>query len=135
VAVARDAAGAKGDALEVVMRVGVVVGSDAEAARARCRRLIAGYLTVDRYAALHRWLGRADQLAPLWRAWQAGDRRGALAAVPDALVDALFVHGPPERCREGLERFVEQGVTTPVIALRHFEGERGAVLRALAPRH
>ncbi|MBW2229625.1 MAG: LLM class F420-dependent oxidoreductase [Deltaproteobacteria bacterium] len=133
--VARAAAGARAGELEVVQRIGVVVSEDAERARGRCRRLIAGYLSVDRYAALHRWLGRGDLLAPMWRAWEAGDRRAAQDAIPDALVDALFVHGSAERCRAGIERFVAAGVTTPVIALMDWDGRRDAVLRGLAPGH
>jgi alkanesulfonate monooxygenase SsuD/methylene tetrahydromethanopterin reductase-like flavin-dependent oxidoreductase (luciferase family) len=32
-------------------------------------------------------------------------------------VDALLVHGSPERCRERITAYVENGVTVPVPAL------------------
>ncbi|MFP6639927.1 MAG: LLM class F420-dependent oxidoreductase, partial [Myxococcota bacterium] len=118
---------------EIGLRIGVVVDPDPERARSRCRRLIAGYLTVDRYAALHRWLGREAELEPLWRAWRAGDRRRALAAVPDALVDALFVHGSVAACRAGLARFVEAGISLPIISLMAWTGDLLDVLHGLAP--
>ena len=60
----------------------------------------------------------------------------ALAAIPDEVVDELIVHGSPEACREHLERYVDNGVDTPAIALLPFPGalpEREA-LRALAPQ-
>ncbi|MFP8873666.1 MAG: LLM class F420-dependent oxidoreductase [Myxococcota bacterium] len=118
---------------EIGLRIGVVVDTDRERARARCRRLIAGYLTVDRYAALHRWLGRETELEPLWQAWRAGDRNRAVAAVPDALVDSLFVHGDLAACREGLARFVAAGVSLPIISLMAWTGDLEDVLSGLAP--
>lgn len=118
---------------EVVMRIGVVVSRDAEAARAQLRRVIAAYLNVDRYAALHRWLGRGEQLAPLWEAWGRGDRRAAVARVSDELVDTLFVHGTAAQCREGIERFVAAGVTTPVVSIMRWDGSRMAAIEGLAP--
>ena len=63
------------------------------------RYAIAAYLNVPVYAAFHDWLGRGDQLRPMWDAWKAGDRKAALAAIPDSLVDELIVHGSPADCR------------------------------------
>ena len=51
---------------------------------------IAAYLTVPVYAAFHEWLGRDEILADMWRLWKDGDRKGALAAIPDSLVDELI---------------------------------------------
>jgi probable F420-dependent oxidoreductase len=118
---------------DIVLRIGVLPTRDAERARASCRRLIAAYLSVPAYAGLHRWLGRADLLEPMWRAWAAGERKRAAEAVPDELVDALFVHGPPESCREQIQRFVDAGVTTPVLSIMPFGGDLREALRALSP--
>jgi len=67
------------------------------------------------YAEFHRWLGRADQLEPMWQAWGRGDRAAAVEAVPDSLVDELFLHGSPADIRAGIQRYVDAGVTTPVL--------------------
>ena len=67
--------------------------------RAGAKRAIAAYLNVPVYAQFHDWLGRGDVLRPMWEAWQAGDRKQALAEIPDSLVDELIVHGSPEACR------------------------------------
>jgi probable F420-dependent oxidoreductase len=108
--------GAK-DGFETVARIFVCPTGDERYARELGRRMIAGYLTVPAYAAFHRWLGRGDVLEPMWTAWAAGDRRAATAAIPDEVVDALIVHGPPQTCRQKIEEYVRQGVQTPVIAL------------------
>jgi len=116
VARARAALGETPDGFEIAARIFVCPTEDADHARAVGRRLITAYLTVPAYAAFHRWLGNGDVLGPVWEAWAAGDRRAALAAVPDALVDRLILHGSPRRCREQILAYVEAGVTTPVIA-------------------
>ncbi|MGS2615322.1 LLM class F420-dependent oxidoreductase [Micromonospora sp. LZ34] len=102
---------------EVVTRIFVCPTEDATHARALGRRLITSYLTVPAYAEFHRWLGREEVLGPMWRAWAAGDRRGAGAAVPDEVVDALVLHGSPERCRDQVARYADAGVDVPVLAL------------------
>lgn len=114
-AIRTDAAGRP--ELEVVARIFVVPEPDPEVARAVARRMIAAYLTVPAYAAFHRWLGRGPLLESMWRAWAAGDRAGAASAVPDEVVDALVVHGGVETCREHVARYVEGGVTVPVLAV------------------
>ncbi|MGV9214484.1 LLM class F420-dependent oxidoreductase [Micromonospora sp. RB23] len=102
---------------EVAARIFVCPTEDAAYARTLGRRLITSYLTVPAYAEFHRWLGRDGTLAPMWEAWAAGDRRAASAAVPDEVVDALVLHGSPERCRAQARRYAEAGVDVPVLAL------------------
>jgi probable F420-dependent oxidoreductase len=120
---------------EVVARIFVCPSTDSEAVRAGARFAIAAYLNVPVYAAFHEWLGRGELLAPMWEAWKAGDRKAALAAIPDALVDELFVHGSPEACREHIQRYVDAGVTTPALAIFAFGGlDLRQAVRDLAPR-
>lgn len=108
---------AAGDARrEVVARLFVCPSTDADEVRRQARFAIAAYLNVGVYAAFHEWLGR-DSLRPMWDAWQAGDRKAALAAIPDSVVDELIIHGSPEACREHIARYVEAGVTIPVVSL------------------
>jgi probable F420-dependent oxidoreductase len=122
-----------GPGREIAARIFVAATADAAEARGLGRRALAAYLTVPVYRAFHEWLGRGDRLAPMWRAWAAGDRRAALAAIDDDVVDELVVHGPPERCREQVRRYVEAGVTTPVLALLPVGGDVRETVRDLAP--
>nr|MDT0666895.1 LLM class flavin-dependent oxidoreductase [Micromonospora sp. DSM 115978] len=86
------------------------------------------------YREFQVWLGRQDALKGMWDAWEARDRKGALAAIPDEVVDELVIHGSVEQCRAGLRRYVDHGVTTPVAALLNGGAELPDVLRGLAPR-
>ena len=133
VGVVNDAAG--GTPKEVVCRVFCCPSDNAEVVRAAAKFAIAAYLNVPVYAEFHRWLGRADVLQPMWDAWQGGDRKAALAAIPDSLVDELVVHGSPEQCRATIDRYFANGVTTTSLAilpldpdLKHWEA-----VKALAP--
>jgi probable F420-dependent oxidoreductase len=124
---------AGGDGKEIVARIFVLPDVDADTARAIGRRMIAAYMNVPVYRAFHEWLGRTDEFAGMWTAWEAGDRKAALEAIPDKVVDQLIVHGPADRCREHIERYVDAGVTTPVIALVA-PGDPAPMIRSLAPR-
>jgi probable F420-dependent oxidoreductase len=126
---------AGGDApREVVARIFVAPTDDADTVRGMGRFAIAAYLNVPVYAAFHDWLGRGDELADMWRLWKDGDRKGALAAIPDALVDQLIVWGTPEACRDHIQRYIDAGVTTPALALLPFGYDQRQAIRDLAPR-
>ncbi len=118
---------------EIVARLFVIPTADRAKARAIARRAVAAYLNVPVYAAFHEWLGRSDQLAGMWAHWKAGDRKAALEAIPDEVVDQLVIHGSPEECREHVERYRDAGVTTPALAILHADDLHQAV-RDLAPR-
>jgi probable F420-dependent oxidoreductase len=109
--------GVAGPGPELIARVWVCPSADSDIARAAGRRLIARYLTVPVYAAFHAWLGRGDHLAPMLAAWADGDRRQALAAIGDEVVDELVVHGTSGACRERIAEYLEDGLDTAVIRI------------------
>jgi alkanesulfonate monooxygenase SsuD/methylene tetrahydromethanopterin reductase-like flavin-dependent oxidoreductase (luciferase family) len=80
--------------------------------------------------------GFPDAARAIKGAWDAGDREGAAAAVPDALVDAVAVAGTPEECRRRIEAYRASGIALPIISPRRGPGGAAAVLdaiRACAP--
>jgi probable F420-dependent oxidoreductase len=119
---------------EIAARIFVAASDDADTVRGMGRFAIAAYLNVPVYAAFHEWLGRGDRLGDMWRLWKEGDRKGALAAIPDEVVDQLIVWGTPEQCREHIQRYVDNGVSTPAIALLPFGYDQRQAIRDLAPR-
>jgi probable F420-dependent oxidoreductase len=108
---------AAGGAGPVVDRIMVCPNPDADEVRRSVRPLVARYLSVPGYAEFQRWLGRGEALSDMWKAWEAGDRAAAAAAVPDSVIDELVVHGTPAECRRGLATFAAAGVTVPVVAV------------------
>jgi probable F420-dependent oxidoreductase len=106
-----------GPECELVARIFVVPTEDVDTARYIGRRMIAAYLTVPVYAAFHQWLGRGEIIAPMLAAWNSGDRKGALEAIPDKLVDELVLHGSLGHCRERVAEYHATGLDTPVIAI------------------
>ena len=121
-------------AKEVVARIFVAPTTDRDTVMGFGKLAIAAYLNVPVYAAFHEWLGRGDQLGPMWEAWRRNDRAAALEAIPDALVDELIVWGSPSECREHIARYVANGVTTPALALLPFGFDQRQALRDLSPR-
>ena len=118
---------------ELIARIFVCPTADADEARRLGRWLIAAYLTVPVYAAFHEWLGR--DLSELNKRWAEGDRKGALEAIPDKVVDDLIVHGAPEACRERVEEYAENGLDTPVMMVLPGGGlSMPDAVRALASR-
>jgi len=117
----------------VVARIFVIPNPDPDTARAIARRMITGYMTVEAYAQFQRWLGRGPDLQAMWDLWSAGDRKGALEAIPDHVVDDLVVHGPAEACREQILRYVENGVTIPAPMVIPVGVDLEDTVRRLAP--
>ncbi len=119
---------------EMVARLFVAPTTDRDTVVGMGRFAIAAYLTVPVYAAFHEWMGRGEQLADMWRLWKDGDRKAALEAIPESLVDELIISGTPDECREHIGRYVENGVTTPALALLPFGYDLRQAIRDLAPR-
>ncbi len=126
---------AEGEGKEIVARIFVCPSENAEVVRTAAKFAIASYLNVPVYASFHEWLGRGPLLQPMWDAWKSGDRKAALAAIPDELVDELVVHGSPAECRATIQRYFDNGVTTTSLAILPFDPEldQAEAIRALAP--
>lgn len=141
--VVRDEARAAGKdpaTVALACRIFVCPTDDPTTAREQFRRSIAAYLNVPVYRRFQQWLGRGGALRAMHEAWDRGDRRGAVAAVPDPVVDALGVIGTPDACRRRVLQYCDSGVTIPILQLMNLQtnpearaAESLAMLRALAP--
>jgi probable F420-dependent oxidoreductase len=117
---------------EIVCRI-FVCPTDDPAAREQAKQFVTAYLNVPVYADYQRFLGRGEALAPMQALWQAGDRKAALGSVPEDVVDNLIVLGTPEQCRARIQRYVECGVTTPMLAIMPWGVPSAQAIEALAP--
>ena len=133
VPIVTDAAG--GDDREIVARIFCCPSENTEVVCAAAKFAIAAYLNVPVYAAFHQWLGRGEELQGMWDAWQAGDRKAALAEIPDSVVDELIVHGSPEACRAQIQSYFDNGVTTSSLSILPLDPDldHWQAVRDLAP--
>lgn len=123
----------EGDGRQIVARIFVMPTTDVDTVRSVARFAIAAYLNVPVYAKFHEWLGRGEMLAEMWRRWGDGDRKGALAAIPDELIDQLIIHGTPEACRAHIQRYVDNGVDCPAVAFIPGGYDVRQAMRDIAP--
>jgi probable F420-dependent oxidoreductase len=115
VAVVREAAAAAGrdpETIEITARLMVNIDPPGPEADIGQRRLINAYLNVPVYRSFHEWLGRSESLKGMWDAWEGGDRKGAVAAIPDRVVSDLIVHGTAEERNAHVQRYLDAGVDT-----------------------
>ncbi|HET9739691.1 MAG TPA: LLM class F420-dependent oxidoreductase [Solirubrobacteraceae bacterium] len=96
---------------EIICRFFCIPGDGLDVARF----VFAAYATVPVYEAFFRALGYGEQIDPLVAAWRSGDRKGALALVPEALLREIFIFGEPDAMKERLGEYVARGITTPVL--------------------
>jgi probable F420-dependent oxidoreductase len=110
-AVGRDATG-----LPVVARLFCQVTDDVEATREAVRRTFAPYIATSVYNRFYRWLGFEEEAAAVQAALAAGDRAGAVAAISDAVLDAVTAIGDEDAVAARVQAYVDAGVTVPVIS-------------------
>ena len=104
------------------------------------RRHVTAYLNVPVYRAYQEWLGRGAELGPMWQAWERGDRKAAVAAVPASVMDDLILRGSMAEIRAHVQRYLDAGIDTAFLQVSTLEQEpvrRRQILldalRALAP--
>jgi probable F420-dependent oxidoreductase len=96
---------------EIVTKVFVCPGDDRASARALGRAFVTFMLNLPTYRAFHGWLGRDHRLAAMHRAWEDGDVDAARRALPDDVLDGLWITGTPEACRDQITQFMQPGIT------------------------
>jgi probable F420-dependent oxidoreductase len=120
------------DSFELLCRFFCLPG-EREQVEPLARFMLASYGTVPVYAEFLRWLGYGDQIAEMCDAWDARDRERAVAAAPWELIEEIFILGSPEQMKERLERFVEGGITLPIVTPITTPDRFGELIEALAP--
>ena len=128
-------------AVEITARLLINVDPPGPEADVGVRRHVTAYLNVPVYRAYQEWLGRGAELGPMWQAWERGDRRAAVAAVPERVMSDLIVRGSMAEIRAHVQRYLDAGVDTAFLQVSTLEQEpvrRRQILldalRALAPK-
>jgi probable F420-dependent oxidoreductase len=98
------------------------------------RFMFSSYITVPVYEAFYRWLGHGDAIDPMVAAWKAKDRQKAAAEAPWELIEEMFILGDPDEMHEQLGKFVDGGITLPVLTPITSPDKLGELIEALGPR-
>ncbi len=94
------------------------------------RRDLFSYVVVDAYADAFRRAGFDAEVAAVRAAHAARDRDAALAAVSDAMVDAIDIMGDADHVRASVAAYREAGVDHPVVMPLPWGPDRMGVVRA-----
>ena len=134
-------AGRDPDAVEITARLLVNVDPPGGEADVGVRRHVTAYLNVPVYRAYQEWLGRGPALGPMWEAWERNDRKAAVAAVPERVMQELIVRGSMADIRAHVQRYLDAGIDTAFLQVSTLEADPGRrrqvlgdALRTLAPR-
>ncbi len=106
---------------DVAPTVAVILGDDVEMCRLPLKQSLALYIggmgakSKNFYKEYIDRIGFEADAAKIQDLYLAGKKQEAMAAVPDALVDALHIVGPKERIKERLEAWKASKVGTLVI--------------------
>jgi F420-dependent oxidoreductase-like protein len=115
---------------EIAPTVAVIVGKDLDACRAPLKASLALYIggmgakEKNFYGEYIRRIGFEAEAVKIQTLFLEGKRNEAIAAVPDALVDALNLVGPPERIRDRFQAWKESKVTTMIVGAMQREAIR-----------
>lgn len=108
---------------DLAAMIWVHVDDDVDLARDMVRPALAIYLggmgtaSTNFYHRLAGRLGYAEQAERIQKSFLAGDLDAAIAALPDELVDAMTICGPPWRVRRRLAEYRAAGTTTLIAGL------------------
>lgn len=111
-----EAAGRRFETLPVMARIFCLVTDDPAAARAIVAHVFAPYVATTGYNRFYRWMGYEEEAAAIAKAAETNDRAAMAAAYTDRMARDLFLIGDLDEVIAGLHRYVEAGVTHPVVA-------------------
>ncbi|HVK72055.1 MAG TPA: LLM class F420-dependent oxidoreductase [Kofleriaceae bacterium] len=118
------------DGFEIAPTVAVAVGDDVDALRRPFKEQLALYIggmgakEKNFYREYLSRVGFEADCARILELFMSGQRKEAVAAVPDKMVDVLYLIGPKERIRDRLAAWKESGVTTLIVGAQQVEAIR-----------
>jgi alkanesulfonate monooxygenase SsuD/methylene tetrahydromethanopterin reductase-like flavin-dependent oxidoreductase (luciferase family) len=108
-----------------------VIDDDIDAARARNRQTLQGYVALANYRNYWIEAGYGDEMAAVRTALDAGDQDGVFAAMSERWLDDCTLSGPVGRVREGIEAWFDAGVTAPIVVPSSTSGGQATAFEEL----
>ena len=108
-----------------------VIDDDIEAARARNRKTLQGYVALPNYRNYWIEAGYEAEMTAVIDALAARDNDAVIAAMSDKWLDDCTLSGPVSRVRDGIEAWFDAGVTAPVIVASSTTGGQAKAMSEL----
>lgn len=131
-------AGRKVEEIDIAPNAAVAIGDDLSTCYDWVRPAYALYIggmgskKHNFYNTLATRYGFGEQAQKVQELFLSGDRIGAMQAVPEDLIDATAIVGPPDRIAERIKRYEAAGVTTLIVnPAAGTHEERVAILETL----
>lgn len=99
-----------------------VIDDDRGAARAVHRRTLAGYVALPNYRNYWKAAGYEEEMAGIEAALAAKDRDAVAGMMTDRWLDDATLSGSAAQVREGVEAWVDAGVSTPILVMSSTSG-------------
>lgn len=112
-----------------------VCSDDPEIALREAKRAVATYVAIPAYRRNFERLGYTKETQAVAQSLSEGVEAAA-QRVPDRMVDDFIVYGDAEKCAKTLEKFVDAGITEPVVypytsSRRNYHAMLSGVIEAL----
>jgi alkanesulfonate monooxygenase SsuD/methylene tetrahydromethanopterin reductase-like flavin-dependent oxidoreductase (luciferase family) len=117
----------RGDGFWIGNMIPTVIDDDIDAARARNRKTLQGYVALPNYRNYWIEAGYEAEMTAAKAAIDAADPDALAAAMSDAWLDDCTLSGPAGRVRDGVEAWFDAGVTPIVVPSSTTGGQAKAV--------
>jgi len=105
----------RADGFWVGNMIPTVIDDDIDAARARNRKTLQGYVALPNYRNYWIDAGYEEEMSAVSTALEAGDRDGVLTAMSDRWLDDCTLSGSIGQVRDGVDAWFDAGVTSPIL--------------------
>lgn len=92
-----------------------VIDDDLDAARARNRKTLQGYVALPNYRNYWFDAGYEEEMTAAQVALEARDADAVVAAMSDRWLDDCTLSGSASRVRDGIDAWLESGLTAPIV--------------------
>jgi len=109
----------------------MVIDEDLDAARARNRKTLRGYVALPNYRNYWIAAGYEAEMAAIQTALDTRDSDAVMAAMSDRWLDDCTLSGPVGRVRDGIEAWLDAGLTRPIVVPSSTSGGQAKAMTEL----